>query len=114
MKEVKARVKWVRSAPRKIMRVVDLVRGQKAAEALTALRFMPHKAARILEKVIKSAVANAKNNHKMNEAALWIKEAYVNKGIVMKRFQPRAKGRAYPIKKRTSHVMVSLVSSEEK
>jgi len=114
MKEVKAKVKWVKSAPRKIMRIVDLVRGKKASEAITFLKFMPHKAARILEKVIKSAVANAKNNHKMNEAGLLIKEAYVNKGIVMKRFQPRAKGRAFPIKKRTSHVTVCLVSSEEK
>ncbi len=114
MKEVTAKVKWVRSAPRKIMRIVDLVRGKPATEALAFLKFMPHKAARILEKVIKSAVANAKNNHKLNEAGLMIRQAYVNKGIVMKRFQPRAKGRAFPIKKKTSHVTISLVSSEEK
>jgi len=113
MSQAKARVKWVRSAPRKIQRVADLVRGKNAAEALVLLKFMPQKAARILEKVIKSAVANAKNNFKMNEAGLRIHEAYVNKGIVMKRFQPRAKGRAFPIKKRTSHVTISLVSGEE-
>lgn len=113
MNQAKARVKWVKSAPRKIQRLADLVRGKDAAEALVLLKFMPQKAARILEKVIKSAVANARNNFKMNEVGLRIREAYVNKGIVMKRFQPRAKGRAFPIKKRTSHVTISLVSGEE-
>ncbi len=108
MKQVKARVKWVKSSPRKIARVIDLIRGQRPAEALTALRFMPHKAARILEKLIKAAVSNARHNHKMNEEGLRISEIFVNKGIVMKRFQPRARGRAFPIKKRTSHVTVSL------
>jgi large subunit ribosomal protein L22 len=113
MSQAKARVKWVKSAPRKIQRLADLVRGKDAAEALVLLKFMPHKAARILEKVIKSAVANAKHNFKMNEAGLRIREAYVNKGSVMNRFQPRAKGRAFPIKKRSSHVTISLVSGEE-
>jgi large subunit ribosomal protein L22 len=113
MRQIKARAKWVKSAPRKIQRMVDVVRGMSASEALVQLKFMPHKAARILEKVIKSAVANAKHNYKMDEAKMIIQEAFVNKGIVMKRFQPRARGRAFPIKKRTSHVTVSLISSEE-
>lgn len=108
MTTVKARVKWVKSSPRKIQRVADLVRGKSAAEALVLLKFMPQKGARILEKVIKSAVANAKNNYKLDEAGLKIKELYVNKGIVMKRWQPRARGRAFPIKKRSSHVTVCL------
>ena len=113
MRQIKARAKWVKSAPRKIQRIVDVVRGMSAAGALTQLKFMPQKAARILEKVIKSAVANAKHNYKMEESKMIIQEAFVNKGVVMKRFQPRARGRAFPIKKRTSHVTVSLISSEE-
>ena len=112
MTAVKARAKWVKSSPRKIQRVMDLVRGKSAGEALVILKFMPQKAARILEKVIKAAVANARNNYKMNEAGLMISEVYANKGTIMKRFQPRAKGRAFPIKKQTSHVTVCL--SEEK
>ena len=114
MTQVKARVKWVRSSPRKIARVIDLLRGKTPAEALVILKFLPQKAARILEKVIKSAVANAKNNYKLNEASLVISEIYANKGFVMKRWQPRARGRAFPIKKRTGHVTVCLNQGEEK
>lgn len=108
MTKVKAKVKWVKSSPRKIQRVLDLVRGKSAAGALALLKFMPNKGARIVEKLIKSAVANAKNNHKLNEAGLMIAECYANKGIIMKRWQPRAKGRAFPIKKRSAHVTVCL------
>ena len=113
MTQVKAKAKWVRSSPRKIQRVMDQVRGKSAAEAVVLLKFMPQKGARILEKVVKSAVANAKNNYKLDEAGLMIREVYVNKGIVTKRSQPRARGRAFPIKKRTSHVTVCLSSGEE-
>jgi len=108
MTQIKAKVKWVKSSPRKVQRILDLVRGKPAIEAIAALRFMPQKAARIIEKVIRSAVANAKNNNKLNEAGLVISECYANKGVDMKRFQPRAKGRAFPIKKRTAHVTVCL------
>jgi large subunit ribosomal protein L22 len=108
MTEIKAKAKWVRSSPRKIKRVIDAVSGKSPHEVLAVLRFMPHKGARILEKVIKSALANAKNNYKLDEAGLKIKEMYVNKGIIMKRWQPRARGRAFPIKKRTAHVTVVL------
>ncbi|HVN67922.1 MAG TPA: 50S ribosomal protein L22, partial [Candidatus Sulfotelmatobacter sp.] len=111
-KKVIAKAKWVRSAPRKIMRVVDTVRGKPAAEALTMLSFMPQKGARILAKVIKSAMANAKNNFKMAEESLLISEAYVNKGVDMKRFNPVSRGRAHPILKRGSHVTVALTSRE--
>jgi len=110
---VKAKAKWVRSSPRKIGRVMDVVRGRSARDALTLLRFMPQKGARILEKVIKSAVANAKNNFKLDETALMIKEVYVNKAVTLKRWRPVSRGRAHPIKKRTSHVTVSLSSGEE-
>lgn len=108
MTNVKARVKWVKSSPRKIQRVLDLVRGKSAAEAMALLRFMPQKGARIVEKVLKSAVANARNNSKLNEAKLVVSECYANKGIIMKRWQPRARGRAFPIKKRSAHVTVCL------
>ncbi len=106
MTKVKAQVKWVKISPRKLGRVLELVRGKLAAEALQVLRFMPQKGARILEKVIKSAMANAKNNYKLAEEKLVVSEAYVNKGIIMRRWQPRARGRAFPILKRTSHLTV--------
>jgi len=105
---VKAKVKWAKSSPRKIQRVLDLVRGKKAAEAIVILKFLPQKGARIIEKTLKSAIANAKNNKKLNEADLLISECYANKGIDMKRFQPRAKGRAFSIKKRTAHLTICL------
>lgn len=113
MTKVKAKTKWVRSAPRKLQRVADLIRGKTAVEALAILKFMPQKGARILSKVIKSAVANAKNNYKLKEDGLFISEAYINKGMVMKRFHPQSRGRAFPIKKRTAHVTVCLTSRED-
>ncbi|OGC11511.1 50S ribosomal protein L22 [candidate division WOR-1 bacterium RIFOXYA12_FULL_52_29] len=108
MVNVLAKSKWVRSSPRKIMRVMDEVRGKSVAEAVSLLKFMPQKAARVLEKTLLSAVANARNNYKMDENKLVLGEVFVTKGFVMKRFQPRARGRAFPIKKRTSHVTVSV------
>jgi large subunit ribosomal protein L22 len=106
MTKVKAQAKWVKISPRKLGRVLELVRGKLAVEALRWLNFMPQKGARILEKVVKSALANAKNNYKLAEGDLIITEAYVNKGITMRRWQPRARGRINPINKRTSHVTV--------
>lgn len=113
MTRVKAQAKWVRISPRKLARVVELVRGRPALEALTALKFMPQKGARILEKVIKSAVANARNNYKLEEADLLICEAFANQGLTMKRWQPRARGRAFPIKKRSSHITVWVSPKQE-
>lgn len=118
MTKVKAQAKWVRISPRKLKRVLELVRGKLATEALQLLKFMPQKGARIVEKVIGSAVANAKNNYKLAPEDLVITSAYVNKGITMRRWQPRARGRVNPIRKRTSHVTVwvssqQLLSSKE-
>jgi large subunit ribosomal protein L22 len=110
MTKVKAQVKWVRIAPRKLGRVTELVRGKPAVEALALLRFMPQKGARILENVLKSAVANARNNYKLTEQNLVITEAYVNKGITMRRWQAKARGRIHPLQKRTSHLTVWLSS----
>ena len=106
MTKVKAQAKWLRIGPRKLSRVLEIVRGKLALEALTLLKFMPQKGARFIEKTLKSAVANAKNNYKMDENELVVTEAFANKAIVMKRFQARARGRAFPINKRTSHLTV--------
>jgi large subunit ribosomal protein L22 len=106
MAKVKAQAKWVKISPRKLGRVAEVVRGKPALEALQLLKFMPQKGARILEKVIKSAVANAKNNYKLAEESLVITEAYANKGVTMRRWQPRARGRIFPINKRSSHLTV--------
>jgi large subunit ribosomal protein L22 len=106
MTRVKAQSKWLRIGPRKLSRVLEIVRGKLALEALTLLKFMPQKGARIIEKTLKSAIANAKNNYKMDEAELIVTEAFANKAIIMRRFQPRARGRAFPINKRTSHLTV--------
>lgn len=114
MTKVKAQAKWIRIGPRKLARVLEIVRGKPALEALTLLKFMPQKGARIIEKTIMSAVANAKNNYKMDETQLMITEAFANKAIVMKRMQPRARGRGFPINKRTSHLTVFVGQPEEK
>ena len=105
---VKAQAKWIRISPRKARKVLALVRKKPASEALRLLKFMSQKGARIVEKVIKSAIANAKNNYKLDEAKLVVDTAYIDEGPIFKRWQPRARGRAYPIKKRTSHVTVFL------
>lgn len=114
MSEIKAKSKWIKIAPRKLDRVVKTVRGMMALKAIDTLKFMPQKGARILEKVIKSAIANAKNNFKMDEVSLKISQAFVTKAITMKRWQPRARGRIFPIQKRTSHLTVLIKSTEEK
>jgi large subunit ribosomal protein L22 len=114
MTKIIAKSKWVKSSDRKISRVMELIRGKTALEAVTILKFMPQKGARILEKVLKAAIANAKNNFKLDEKSLIVEETYANKGVIMRRFQPRARGRAFPIKKKTSHVTVCLSSLEAK
>lgn len=104
--EVKATAKTVRIAPRKVRLVLDLVRGKDAKEAEAILKFTPNHAAAAVGKVLKSAVANAVNNHQLDETKLYVKACYANEGITMKRFMPRAKGNAAQILKRTSHITV--------
>lgn len=113
MKRVKAQAKWVRISPRKINRVAEIVRGMVALRALQTLKFLPQKGARVLEEVIKSAVANAKHNYKQNEENLVVGEVYVNKGTDLKRWKARARGRVNSILKRTSHLTVWLEAKEE-
>lgn len=104
--EVKATAKTLRIPPRKARIVIDLIRGKDAAEAAAILKFTPNVAAESVGKVLKSAVANAVNNHDMDEEKLYVKACYANEGVTLKRFMPRAKGSASAIHKRTSHITV--------
>lgn len=109
----KAQAKWIRMSPRKVRRVINEIRGKKAAEAVTMLRFMPFAAAREVEKVVKSAMYNLVHSEKtpISEAdasQLTVVEAYADQGPTLKRIQPRARGRAYPILKKSSHITVVL------
>ena len=104
--EVKATAKTLRIPPRKARLVIDLIRGKNADEAAAILRFTPNVAAEAIAKVLKSAVANAVNNNKMDEEKLCVKACYVNEGVTLKRFMPRAKGSASAIHKRTSHITI--------
>jgi large subunit ribosomal protein L22 len=106
--EARAVTKYLRIAPNKARLVADLIRGKRVAEALTVLRFTPKKGARFINKTLQSALASAENTKKMDIDNLIVKTIYVDKGPVLKRWQPRAMGRATPILKRTSHVTVVL------
>ncbi len=110
---VSASARYVRISPRKLRLVADLVRGKKADEARTVLAFTPRSGARIVDKVIASAVANAENNNDLSGDELYISSIYVNEGPTLKRWRPRAMGRASRINKRTSHITVELTPVEE-
>lgn len=110
--EARAIAKYVRISPRKVKIVADLIRGKHVDEALAILKFTPKKGARLLEKVVKSAVANAENNYDMDRENLYISQVYANQGPTLKRWRPRAQGRAYQILKRTSHVGVVVKERE--
>jgi large subunit ribosomal protein L22 len=100
----RAQARFVRVTPMKARRVVDMVRGLPAREALTILQFAPQAASEQAYKVLASAVANAEHNNRLDPDTLWVSEAYVDEGPTLKRFRPRAQGRAYRIRKRTSHI----------
>jgi large subunit ribosomal protein L22 len=106
--EIKATVKNLRISPKKVRLVVDLVRGKNAVAATHLLRFTNKKAARPVMKLIKSAIANAENNNSLKADNLFVKEIMVEEGVTLKRFMPRAYGRASAIRKRSSHVRVVL------
>ena len=109
---VKAINKNVRSSPRKLALVLNYIKGKKADLALRDLEFTRKKIAKDVSKTVKSAISNAENNHQYDIDNLFVKEAYVGKSLVMKRFRPRAKGRASPIKKPFSRITIIL--SEKK
>lgn len=106
----RAIARHVRVSPNKARRVVNLVRGLPATEALTVLKFAPQAASEPVYKVVASAIANAENNERLDPESLLISEAFVDEGPTMKRYRPRAHGRAYRIRKRTSHITIVVES----
>ncbi len=108
--EARAYLRNARIAPRKVQVVLDLIRNKPVA--LATLNYTPKAACEMLEKLLKSAIANAENNHNMNKDNLYVAECFVCPGPIMKRIMPRAQGRAYRILKRTSHVTIVLKEKE--
>ena len=117
MVESIARVRHIRVTPQKARRVVALIKGKQAEEALAILKFAPQGASEPIYKLVAAAIANArvkadKDGEYLDEQDLYVKNAYVDEGTTLKRFQPRAQGRAFQIKKRTSHITVVLSTPE--
>ena len=106
--EAKAYAKYIRMSPRKVKVILDLIRGKNAQEAMAILKHTPRAAAPVVAKVLKSAMANAENNNKMDTTKLFVSETYAGQGPSMKRFQAHAQGRAFSIIKRSSHITVVL------
>jgi large subunit ribosomal protein L22 len=110
--ESKASLKFARISARKIKIVIDLIRGKKVDEALAILKYTPKAASPLVEKVLKSAIANAENNHNMKSDSLYIAQIYANQGPTMKRIRAATQGRANRIRKRTSHLEIVLKEKE--
>ena len=106
--EARAELKYARIAPRKVKIVADLIRGKNVDEALAIVKFTPKASSEIVEKLLKSAIANAENNHGMNRGNLVVSEIYANQGPTLKRIRPAAKGSAVRIRKRTCHITIVL------
>jgi len=111
--EAKATAKYLRISPRKARQAVDLIRGKRAQEALFLLKVIPKKSARLVYKVLQSAIANAENNRGLDVDKLVVSQAFANPGPTLKRIRPRAMGRAYLIRKRTSHITVVVSEAGE-
>jgi large subunit ribosomal protein L22 len=116
--EAKAKARFVRVTPQKARRVVDLIRGKRADEAVAVLKFAPQAAAEPVLKTVQSAIANAtegakRNSERLDPADLYISEVFVDEGPTLKRFRPRAQGRAGRILKRTSHITVVVAEREK-
>ena len=103
-----AKLSYARISSRKVKTVIDLIRNKNAGEALAILKLTPKAASELVEKLLKSAIANAENNHGMDVEKLYVAEIYANQGPTLKRVRPRAQGRAFRIRKRTSHVTIVL------
>ena len=117
--EAKAQARFVRVTPQKARRVVDLIRGKQAQEAVATLSFAPQAAGEVVRKVVESAIANARvkadrSGEVFDASSLMVAEAYVDEGPTLKRFRPRAQGRAARILKRTSHITVVVAPAPEK
>lgn len=106
MAEARAVVRYVRMAPRKVRLIIDMVRGRNAAEAQAILKYMPQAAARVVEQLLHSALANAGQKEMGEPEDLKVLRAFVDGGPIYKRFRPRSMGRANPIQKRTSHITI--------
>jgi large subunit ribosomal protein L22 len=111
--QAKAVARTVRIAPRKVRLVVDLIRGKQVGEAVAILNLTPKAASPVVEKVLKSAMANAEHNYEMDVNSLVVTQAFVDEGPTLKRFRPRAMGRASQINKRTSHITIVLSEKKE-
>lgn len=109
-----ATARFVRVSPMKARRVLALVRGKSVSEALAILKYAPQGASKDIAKVVASAAANAENNFGLDPRTLVIAECYANEGPTMRRYQPRAQGRAFQIRKRTAHITVVVESAESK
>jgi large subunit ribosomal protein L22 len=111
--EAKAVEKFIRISPRKLRYVADVIRTKRVDYAVDLLTFTTKKAALIIKKAVQSAAANATENHKMNEDDLVVEKIFINEGPILKRFRPRARGRATRIRKRTSHLTVIVSDGKE-
>ncbi len=110
--ETRATLRYSRISARKVKIVADLIRGKNVDEALAIVKFTPKASSEILEKLLKSAIANAENNHDMRHENLYVAEIYANQGPTLKRIRPAAKGSAVRIRKRTSHITIVLKEKE--
>ncbi len=108
IREARAKLSYARISSRKVKAVIDLIRNKNVGEAMAILKLTPKAAAELVEKLLKSAIANAENNHGMDIDKLYVAEVFANQGPTLKRVQPRAQGRAFRIRKRTSHITVVL------
>ena len=108
VKEARATLKFARISSRKVKIVADLIRGKNVDEALAIVKFTPKASSEVIEKLLKSAIANAENNQGMSAENLYIEECYASQGPIMKRIKPRAQGRAYRIEKRMCHITIVL------
>ncbi len=111
--EAKAIAKYVRIAPRKVRIVIDLIRGKSVADALAILKFTPKRGAVLVNKVLRSAVANAENNLDLDAENLYVSKCFVDQGPTFKRIHPRSRGQAFSILKHTSHITVVVSEKEQ-
>lgn len=109
--EVKAIARYIRMSPHKVRRVLDQIRGRTYQEALIILEFMPYRSCEPVLKVLRSAAANAENNEGMDRSKLMVSQAFADQGPALKRFRPRAQGRAYQIRKPTCHITVAVAEA---
>ena len=112
IKEARAKLSYARISSRKVKIVIDLIRNKSVGEALAILKLTPKAGSEIVEKLLLSAMANAENNHEMDVEKLYVAEVFANQGPTLKRVRPRAQGRAFRIRKRTSHITVVLKEKE--